>query len=204
MDTLHKIFGPVAGRTGSVRLVMAATGFIIVAAACGSTVTDSSDSGSTDGSSAAPAAARSEDAAPNFDIGAFANENFERGQPIGLDAFLDKPVVVNFWFPSCPPCRLEMPHFEAAFQTHKDDVAFIGIQQLGLDSEEEGQDFVDEFGLTYAIGPDGTGTIIRDYQVIAFPTTLFLNEDHEIVKKWSGPLNEEKLNELIGDLLAAS
>ena len=65
--------------------------------------------------------------------------------------------------PRVPPCRLEMPHFEAAFQTHKDEVAFVAIQQLGLDSEEEGQKFVEEFGLTYAVGPDTSGTVIKDY-----------------------------------------
>ena len=97
-----------------------------------------------------------------------------------------------------------MPHFEAAFQTHKDEVAFVAIQQLGLDSEEEGQKFVEEFGLTYAVGPDTSGTVIKDYKVMTFPTTVFLDSDHTVVRKWAGPLNEEKLNELIEEILPAS
>ena len=112
--------------------------------------------------------------------------------------------MLNFWYPSCPPCRLEMPHFEAAFQAHKDEVAFVAIQQLGLDSAEEGQKFVEEFGLTYAVGPDMSGTVIREYDVKTFPTTIFLDADHNIVRKWAGPLNEEKLNELIEEILPAS
>ena len=97
-----------------------------------------------------------------------------------------------------------MPHFEAAFQTHKDEVAFVAIQQLGLDSEEEGQKFVEEFGLTYAVGPDTSGTVIKEYDVKTFPTTVFLDSDHTVVRKWAGPLNEEKLNELIEEILPAS
>ena len=165
-----------------------ATILIILAAACGS---DSSDEGSAD-------------IAASFSFEAFGNENFEEGQPISLDTFEGRPIVLNFWYPSCPPCRLEMPHFEAAFQTHKDEVAFVAIQQLGLDSEEEGKKFVEEFGLTYAVGPDTSGTVIKDYKVMTFPTTIFLDADHTVVRKWAGPLNEEKLNELIEEILPAS
>lgn len=145
-----------------------------------------------------------DDAVPPFQFEAFGNENFEAGEPVDLDTFAGKPVVLNFWYPSCPPCRLEMPHFEAAFRSHEGRVAFVGIQQLGLDSVEEGQKFVDEFGLTYAIGPDTSGMLIREYEIISFPTTLFLDDNHKIVRKWAGPLNEEKLNELIEEILPAS
>ncbi len=201
MDILQRLYTKITGRAGGARLVTAATGLIIVAAACGSAATDRSEDGSTDGSAAAT---QSEDAAPSFEIEAFGNENFTEGQPISLDTFEDRPIVLNFWYPSCPPCRLEMPHFEAAFQSHKDDLAFIGIQQLGLDSADEGQEFIKDFGLSYAIGPDGKGTIIREYEVISFPTTLFLDSNHEVVRKWAGPLNEEKLNELIEEILPTS
>ena len=170
--------------------LIAASIFILIAAACGSDG-DSSDEGSRD-------------VAASFSFEAFGNENFDKGQAISLDTFEGKPIVLNFWYPSCPPCRLEMPHFEAAFQTHKDEVAFVAIQQLGLDSEDEGQEFVEEFGLTYAVGPDTSGTVIKEYDVKTFPTTVFLDADHTVVRKWAGPLNEEKLNELIEEILPTS
>ena len=170
--------------------IIAASILILIAAACGS---DAASSGEG-----------SRDVAASFSFEAFGNENFEEGQAISLDTFEGQPIVLNFWYPSCPPCRLEMPHFEAAFQTHKDEVAFVAIQQLGLDSVDEGQDFVEEFGLTYAVGPDTSGTVIKEYDVKTFPTTIFLDADHTIVRKWAGPLNEEKLNELIEEILPAS
>lgn len=204
MDILQRLYTKITGRAGGARLVMAAAGLVIVvAAACGSAATDSSDDGSTDGTSP-PAAARSADAVPDFEIEAFGNENFSIGQRISLETFKGQPVVLNFWYPSCGPCRLEMPHFEAAFQSHQDEVAFIAIQQLGLDTAEDGQEFVDELGLSYAVGADRSGTIIRELGIISFPTTLFLNKDHEIVRKWAGALNEEKLNELIEEISPAS
>ena len=94
-------------------------------------------------------------AAPDFEMNTFSNANFEAGQVVSLATFESKPVVLNFWYPSCPPCRLEMPHFETAFNAYKDQgVNFVGIQQVGLDTPEDGQKFIDEFGLTYALGVD--------------------------------------------------
>ncbi len=169
-------------------LTLIAAILFVLATACGG------DSSAGDGA----------DIAASFSFEAFGNENFEKGQTISLDTFEGRPIVLNFWYPSCPPCRLEMPHFEAAYQSHKGEVAFVAIQQLGLDSADEGQKFIEEFGLTYAVGADTSGTVIREYEVKTFPTTVFLDADHTVVRKWAGPLNEEKLNELIEEILPAS
>ena len=131
----------------------------------------------------------------------FGNEDYTKGETVKLSQFVGQPVVINFWYPSCPPCRLEMPDLEAAFQKHRDDVAFIGVQLLGLDSADDGQEFTDEFGMSYAIGPDADSSIVVDYKVIGFPTSVFLNSDHEIMRKWTGALNAEKLEELVQELL---
>ena len=144
---------------------------------------------------------RSDDAVPDFELALFENENHARGETLRLSHFQGRPTVVNFWFPSCPPCVAEMPDLEAAFQAHKDDgVEFIGIEFLGIDTIEDGQAFVDQLGVTYALGPDENGTVM-DYKVISFPTTFFLDKDQNVVRKWAGPLNAEKLDELIQDIL---
>ena len=142
------------------------------------------------------AAASAFDAAPDFEIELFGNENTAKGEVLRLSQFKGQPVVVNFWYPSCPPCRLEMPHFEAASKQHR-EVQFVGVQLLGLDTAEDGQNFIDENGVTYAVGPDPDGSIVADFKVIGFPTTAFLNREHEIVRTWAGALNEEKLGEII-------
>ena len=146
--------------------------------------------------------ARSEDAAPDFQLVLFGNENHEAGEVIQLSQFQGQPVLVNFWFPSCPPCRAEMPDLERTSQDHKDDgLQLIGVQQIGLDTAQDGQDFIDETGITYAIGADSDGSIFADYRFTGFPTTFFLNRDHEIVRRWTGPLNHEKLEELVQEML---
>ena len=142
------------------------------------------------------------DVAPDFELAVFENINYERGELVSVSGFEGKPVIVNFWYPSCPPCRLEMPDLEATFNKFKDDgVEFIGVQSLILDTIEEGQEFIDEFGITYAVGPDEDGSILIDYGAVNFPTTIFLDKNHEIVKVWAGLLTAEKLEELIAPLI---
>ena len=80
-------------------------------------------------------AGRGDEAAPDFELEVFGNENYEKGEVVRLSQHSGQPVVINFWYPSCPPCRLEMPDLEATWQKHRDDgLQFIGIQSLSLDT----------------------------------------------------------------------
>lgn len=141
-----------------------------------------------------------EDLAPEFEIELFSNVNHQAGESLKMSDLKGRPVVLNFWFPSCPPCVAEMPDLQKSFERHNGDVAFVGVQLIGLDTAADGQDFVDQLGVTYALGPD-EGIIIRDYSVAGFPTTVFIDKDQRVVRKWTGILNEEKLEELIRDIL---
>ena len=138
----------------------------------------------------------------DFELVAFGTENYPEGTLIRLSQYPGQPLVVNFWFPSCPPCRAEMPDLEQTFQNHKaDGVVFIGVMLLGLDTAKDGQAFVDEVGVTYALGPDEGSDLTKGYEVTSFPTTFFLDSDHRVVKKWGGFLSGEKMEELVQELL---
>ena len=142
------------------------------------------------------------DAAPDFELTLFENSNHQRGEKLRLSQFRGKPVVINFWFPSCPPCRVEMPDFEKAFQKYRGDgVEFIGVQNLGADTIEDGQKFVAEFGINYAVGPDGDNSILLDYKVRGFPTTVFLDKDQRIASTWTGLLDAATLDGLVQEIL---
>ena len=144
---------------------------------------------------------RASDASPDFELELFSNDNYKAGERLKLSELVGTPVLVNFWFPSCPPCRLEMPDFQKTYEDHGNKVQFIGVQTIGFDSIDDGQNFVKELGISYAIGPDADGSILKSYKVSHFPTTFFLDSQHREVRKWSGPLNKAKLEELIQELL---
>lgn len=138
--------------------------------------------------------------APDFKLELFSNANHIKGTNIHLSDLRGKPVVINFWYPSCPPCRLEMPDFEASYKLHKDDVEFIGVMSVHLDTVAEGQEFIDQFGITYVVGPD-LDDITSEYEIIGFPTTIFLDEGHRVTRRWIGTLNANKLESLIEGIL---
>lgn len=141
------------------------------------------------------------DPAPDFELTLYETETRQAGETLRLSDLKGKPVVLNFWFPSCPPCVAEMPEFERVFQSHKSSgVEFVGVQLVGIDTAQDGQSFVQEVGVTYALGPD-EDDIITKYKVSGFPMTVFIDKQQNIVRKWQGVLTEEKLEELVGEIL---
>ncbi len=193
----------------------AATGVALVAVACGGGGSD--DSAASDVSSpsvttgpqtfdaqgepmvelAGVAVVERSGDAEDLDLTTFQHGDFSLNDVAG------KAVVINFWFPSCPPCRAELPDLQAAYDARSpDDVQFIGVQLLGLDSPEEGAEFLQGLGVTYPNGADTTSSIIRDFKVTGFPTTVFLDREHEISRKWTGILDSERLEEEIAAALA--
>ena len=50
------------------------------------------------------------------------------GHPVSLSALRGHPVLVNFWGPSCVPCRDEFPLFREQLESHAaDGLAIIGV-----------------------------------------------------------------------------
>ena len=115
-----------------------------------------------------------------------------------------KPIVINFWFPSCPPCRAELEHFEEVYQEFGEpsgsDVQFVGVQQLGLDSIEDGAALFDELGVTFPGMPDNASAIQIAYNVFSYPTTVFLDRNHNEHRVWQGAIDKENLAEIVQEL----
>ena len=139
--------------------------------------------------------------APDFEIEVFENKTHVRGETVKLSDYSGKPAVINFWFPSCPGCVIEFPHLEKTFRKFGEDVAFFGVMALFLDTVESGQQFIINHDVNFALGPDPQNRILADYQISVHPTTVFLDENHQIVLRWEGPISYGKLEELILELL---
>ena len=128
--------------------------------------------------------------APDFSVTRFDGTEFRLADLVG-----EKAVVVNFWYPSCPPCRAEMPAFEKAWHEVRDEgVEFLGIfVPQGFDSEQDARDFVDELGLTYGFATDLGAWIARSYKLIAFPTTFFIDQSGSIFETKVSALDEDQI-----------
>ena len=195
-------FTKLAGRrTSRGLLVVMVAGLVIALAALacgGSSSTDSGGSGTTGARRPRIRGRRrvaSTGNAPQISAETLAHGTFDLAELAG------KPVVVNFWFPSCPPCRAEMPDLQEAYTEFKDrGVQFVGIQQLGIDSKEDAITFLDEVGVEYPNIPDESAAIQLEYKILSYPTTVFLDSNHDIVKKWNGLITKEDLREQIENI----
>ena len=138
-----------------------------------------------------------EKAAPEFEINLYDTTDFESGHIKTFPRNSSKIQVVNFWFPSCPPCIAEMPELNKFYLEHKDTVEVIAIQLIGLDSVEHGQQFVTDKNIAFAVGADPYGKITTDYKVSVFPSTFFISSDGNIKKTWQGQITTEELEEFV-------
>jgi len=96
------------------------------------------------------------------------------GEAFDLASRAGRPVVINFWGPSCVPCRDEFPLLESKMAEHTaDGLSVIGV--LTDDPVEPARDFVTELGGTWPTVIDPDRAIKSAYRVAARPQTYFVD-----------------------------
>ena len=98
------------------------------------------------------------------------------GRDFDLVALRGKPVIVNFWGPSCVPCRDEFPLLAAKLSEHAAD----GLQVVGVltdDPPEPARAFVTEYGAGWPTVIDPDRALKTAYRVAARPQTYFVDRD---------------------------
>jgi cytochrome c biogenesis protein CcmG/thiol:disulfide interchange protein DsbE len=96
------------------------------------------------------------------------------GAAFDLASLRGKPVIVNFWGPSCVPCRDEFPLLESKEAEHATD-GFTVVGVLTDDPVEPARDFVAEYGADWATVVDPDKAIKTAYRVVARPQTYFVD-----------------------------
>lgn len=113
---------------------------------------------------------------------------------IAREAERGRPTLVNIFASWCGPCRAEMPLLLA---THDDrpDVAFLGIDHL--DRREDGEAFIDEFGIDFATIHDLDGDVAVAVGSRGMPTTVVFDAEARLVGRVVGELTPRTLADLL-------
>lgn len=140
--------------------------------------------------------------APGQPAADFALTTFDRDE-FRLSEQRGNVVVINFWYPSCPPCRDEMPAFQEAWEQYQGrNVRFIGLfVPQGFDTEVEARQFVDELGLTFTFATDVRARVAQEYAVVYFPTTYFIDQGGRVHLMEISRMDIDRLTEILDELL---
>ncbi|MCY4107434.1 MAG: TlpA disulfide reductase family protein [Chloroflexi bacterium] len=147
--------------------------------------------------------------APDFAMTVYQGQDELGATDLQVSGILDqgKPVILNFWAGLCPPCRAEMPDFEAVYAASKSKITLLGIDVgpfVGLGTFDQGKSLAAELGVTYPLATPKEAGVLADYKVLGMPTTVFVTADGIIHRVWAGLLSEEIMLELVDELVEAS
>jgi len=191
------------------------TGAVAVVAALGLALTGCS-SGNDDLAQQASAGGDKGYVAGDGSVSEYAPE--QRKDPVAFDAAMydgstvtaesmrGKPVVLNFWYAGCAPCRAEAPDLAALHTKYGDKAQFMGVNLR--DQQATAEAFERNFKITYPSATDLNGAVLlalSDYvPPQAVPTTLVLDSQGRVAARVLGKADRSTLDALIKDTVAES
>lgn len=129
--------------------------------------------------------------APNFTVQDTA------GKQVALHDLVGKPVILNFWASWCPPCKAEMPDFEAAYKEHGDTIQFMMVNMTdgGRETVATAEQFIKGQGYTFPVYFDTEQEAAITYGISAIPTTYFINAQGNLVAYAAGAISAQQLEQ---------
>lgn len=109
------------------------------------------------------------------------------GDSIQLSDLKGKVVLIDFFYKSCYPCVLALPHIQALHEKYKDK----GLVVLGIDpydKKEVLEPFLKTQGITYDALLGNGKEISEKYHVSGYPCIYILNKNGEVILAKTGYL----------------
>ncbi len=127
------------------------------------------------------------------------------GNSVRLSDYRGRPLIVNFWFTTCPPCRQETPVFIKLVDKYKDK----GFTVLGIsvsDTPEQIKAFAAEFGINYPlfVAADRDDVMEAYRAIMAYPVSWFVKPDGTVFLKHLGSASPEWFEQQVMALIEAS
>ena len=124
------------------------------------------------------------------------------GESVTLSGLQGTVVIVNLWASWCSPCRAEMPALQRVYEDYQDrGVEVLAINTTFQDSEVDAKAFMEEMNLSFPVLLDRTGSVSRQFQLRALPTTFFIDQEGVIGKViLGGPISETTFQTAVEEL----
>jgi len=179
-ETLTTIFGPNFAMIATRVIIMLAVAGTLVIIAAGLLRPNASQSTSIQVGSVAPA----------FTLPAPA------GEQISLSDFHGKPVMLNFWYATCPGCLAETPGMQKFYTSrHAGSKDFVIVGVNVADDAQVATQFIQQRGLTYPVVLDQNQHVMALYNINVTPTSYFIDRHGIIRVIVYGPVDDATLQQ---------
>jgi peroxiredoxin len=116
------------------------------------------------------------------------------GEPLRLEKFKGRALIMNFFASWCDPCREEMPLINTlASRANAKGYAVLGIAVQ--DRRASVIEFAKEMKTVFTLALDLDSKVQRAYRVFGPPATFFLDADGVLRDFVLGPLTAERAGE---------
>ena len=138
------------------------------------------------------------DAAPNFTLKTL------DGKQVSLSDYRGKPVMINFWYATCPGCLAETPGIERFYAAElAAGKSFVILAVNSVDDAPTAQQFVQQYGMTYTPVLDDNQRVATLYNLNATPTSYFIDRQGIIRFVQVGPIDEATLQQKVAEMSQA-
>lgn len=120
------------------------------------------------------------------------------GGVVSTADLIGRPLVINYWYSICAPCKKELPAFAAVHAELGDRVRFVGVNPF--DTPEVNESFARQLGVRYELLRDPDGAYTVAVGIANAPVTLFVAADGTIVRQ-TAALDEDELRRFATELL---
>lgn len=132
--------------------------------------------------------------APNFKLKTLDGKTVELAKSGG------KPSFINIWASWCPPCKVEMPHIQEAYEKYGDRVNFLMVNLTVSDDVNQMKEYLSSEGYTFPVLLDENGEVADLYGVLSIPMTYAVDGQGIIVHKQMGAMSREQIFDLMEQL----
>ena len=124
------------------------------------------------------------------------------GRLVSSEQLRGRVVLVNFWATWCPPCRFEMPGFQAVYDRKRDE----GFVVLGISTDAGGPDVVKrylaEHDISYPVAM-ATGEVVRSFGgTNMLPKSFLIDRQGRLRHEVTGIFASVALEQAVSRLLA--